>query len=105
MKEGTTVWPHTGPTNCRLRLHLGLRVPDDYENLSITVAGNLFSKYLIFKMNSDQQQHWQNGKAFVFDDSFEHSVEHKGSSYRLVLIFDFWHPEMTEHEKRTVTAI
>ena len=24
---GTHVWPHTGPTNCRLRMHLGLVIP------------------------------------------------------------------------------
>ena len=27
MYPGTHVWPHTGPTNCRLRAHLGLVVP------------------------------------------------------------------------------
>lgn len=27
MHPGTHVWPHCGPTNCRLRAHLGLHVP------------------------------------------------------------------------------
>lgn len=27
MHPGTHVWPHCGPTNCRLRSHLGLKVP------------------------------------------------------------------------------
>lgn len=27
MHPGTHVWPHCGPTNCRLRTHLGLKVP------------------------------------------------------------------------------
>jgi aspartate beta-hydroxylase len=27
MHAGTHVWPHCGPTNCRLRSHLGLVVP------------------------------------------------------------------------------
>lgn len=27
MHPGTHVWPHCGPTNCRLRVHLGLKVP------------------------------------------------------------------------------
>lgn len=27
MEPGTHVWPHCGPTNCRLRLHLGLKIP------------------------------------------------------------------------------
>jgi len=33
---GTKVWPHTGPTNCRLRAHLGLQVP---QGAGIKVAG------------------------------------------------------------------
>lgn len=35
MEPGTHVWPHCGPTNCRLRLHLGLKVP---QNTYIRVA-------------------------------------------------------------------
>lgn len=35
MEPGTHVWPHCGPTNCRLRAHLGLIVPS---NVSIRVA-------------------------------------------------------------------
>lgn len=35
MHPGTHVWPHCGPTNCRLRVHLGLKVP---ENTYIRVA-------------------------------------------------------------------
>ena len=35
MLPGTHIWPHTGPTNCRLRLHLGLVIP---KNVSIRVG-------------------------------------------------------------------
>lgn len=28
MLPGTHVWPHCGPTNCRIRAHLGLKVPE-----------------------------------------------------------------------------
>ncbi|KAG4073680.1 hypothetical protein HA402_000904 [Bradysia odoriphaga] len=28
MHPGTHVWPHCGPTNCRIRAHLGLKVPE-----------------------------------------------------------------------------
>lgn len=41
----------------------------------------------------------------VFDDSFEHEVWHNGTSMRLVLIVDVWHPELTEHERRSLPAI
>lgn len=42
---------------------------------------------------------------FVFDDSFEHEVWHNGTSMRLVLIVDIWHPELTERERRSLPAI
>lgn len=35
MEPDTHVWPHCGPTNCRLRAHLGLVVPS---NVTIRVA-------------------------------------------------------------------
>lgn len=35
MHPGTHIWPHCGPTNCRIRAHLGLNVP---ENTFLRVA-------------------------------------------------------------------
>ncbi|XP_049861571.1 transcriptional regulator ATRX isoform X8 [Schistocerca gregaria] len=88
MDPGTHVWPHCGPTNCRLRAHLGLVVP---KNTFIRVA--------------DEMRTWEEGKLFIFDDSFEHEVWHNGTTTRLVLIVDVWHPELTMEEKRTLPAI
>ncbi|KDR14347.1 Aspartyl/asparaginyl beta-hydroxylase [Zootermopsis nevadensis] len=88
MHAGTHVWPHCGPTNCRLRSHLGLIVP---EGTYIRVA--------------EETRTWKEGKLFVFDDSFEHEVWHNGTTTRLVLIVDVWHPELTEDEKRSMPAI
>ena len=48
---------------------------------------------------------WREGEFIVFDDSFEHEVWHDGNSTRLVLIVDLWHPDLTEHEKKTLSAI
>lgn len=48
---------------------------------------------------------WKEGDFIIFDDSFEHEVWHNGTSTRLVLIVDVWHPELTEEEKRTMAAI
>ncbi|XP_042906102.1 aspartyl/asparaginyl beta-hydroxylase isoform X2 [Parasteatoda tepidariorum] len=88
MHPSTHVWAHTGPTNCRLRAHLGLIIPD---GASIRVA--------------DEIRHWEEGKIILFDDSFEHEVWHNGSSSRLVLIVDFWHPELTAYQKRSLSPI
>lgn len=88
MHAGTHVWPHCGPTNCRLRSHLGLIVP---QGTYIRVA--------------EETRTWEEGKLFIFDDSFEHEVWHNGTTTRLVLIVDVWHPELTEAEKRSMPAI
>lgn len=88
MQPNTHVWPHCGPTNCRLRAHLGLVVPPGTE---LRVG--------------EEKRSWKEGKMLVFDDSFEHEVWHNGSSIRLVLIVDVWHPELTEQERRSLPAI
>ena len=88
VQPGTHVWPHCGPTNCRLRSHLGLKVPP---NVFIRVANEIRS--------------WKEGKVLIFDDSFEHEIWHNGTSTRLILIIDFWHPELTKEEKRTLSHV
>jgi len=88
MQPGVHVWPHCGPTNCRVRAHLGLVVP---EGPRIRVA--------------TETRTWTEGKFIIFDDSFEHEVWHDGDSVRLVLIVDMWHPDLTAREKATLPAI
>nr|CAD7438769.1 unnamed protein product [Timema bartmani] len=48
---------------------------------------------------------WKEGKILIFDDSFEHEVWHNGSTMRLVLIIDVWHPELTDQEKKSLPDI
>ncbi|KXJ84530.1 hypothetical protein RP20_CCG027143 [Aedes albopictus] len=88
MHPGTHVWPHCGPTNCRIRAHLGLKVPS---GTFIRVA--------------EETRSWENGKWLIFDDSFEHEVWHNGTSTRLVLIVDFWHPDLTESQRKSLSPI
>ncbi|KAK3867181.1 hypothetical protein Pcinc_027331 [Petrolisthes cinctipes] len=88
LEPGTHVHSHTGPTNCRLRAHLGLVVPD---GVRLRVIDEIIK--------------WEEGKIFIFDDSFEHEVWNEGNETRLVLLIDVWHPDLTEHERRTLDAI
>ncbi|GAB0090328.1 aspartyl/asparaginyl beta-hydroxylase [Sergentomyia squamirostris] len=88
MHPGTHVWPHCGPTNCRIRAHLGLKVPP---GASIRVA--------------DQTRNWEEGKILIFDDSFEHEVWHNGTSVRLILIVDIWHPDLTDAQRKSLHPI
>ncbi|XP_053414366.1 aspartyl/asparaginyl beta-hydroxylase isoform X2 [Nycticebus coucang] len=89
MHPGTHVWPHTGPTNCRLRMHLGLVIPK--EGCKIRCA--------------NETKSWEEGKVLIFDDSFEHEVWQDASSFRLIFIVDVWHPELTTQQRRSLPAI
>ncbi|XP_054446143.1 aspartyl/asparaginyl beta-hydroxylase isoform X1 [Pteronotus mesoamericanus] len=89
MHPGTHVWPHTGPTNCRLRMHLGLVIPK--EGCKIRCA--------------NETKTWEEGKVLIFDDSFEHEVWQDATSFRLIFIVDVWHPELTPQQRRTLPAI
>ncbi|XP_056646936.1 aspartyl/asparaginyl beta-hydroxylase-like isoform X3 [Diorhabda sublineata] len=88
MHPGTHIWPHCGPTNCRLRVHLGLKIPS---NTFIRVA--------------DDVKSWKEGEVLIFDDSFEHEVWHNGTDFRLILIMDIWHPELTLSEINSLSPI
>lgn len=49
MHPGTHVWPHCGPTNCRVRAHLGLRVPDStYIRVAEETRYALYSHIFLF---------------------------------------------------------
>uniref|UniRef100_A0A4X2L963 Uncharacterized protein n=1 Tax=Vombatus ursinus TaxID=29139 RepID=A0A4X2L963_VOMUR len=89
MHPGTHVWPHTGPTNCRLRMHLGLVIPK--EGCKIRCA--------------QETRIWEEGKVLIFDDSFEHEVWQDAASLRLIFIVDVWHPELTPQQRRSLPAI
>ncbi|XP_028925717.1 aspartyl/asparaginyl beta-hydroxylase isoform X2 [Ornithorhynchus anatinus] len=89
MHPGTHVWPHTGPTNCRLRMHLGLVVPE--QGCRLRCAQDTTT--------------WAEGKVLIFDDSFEHEVWQEATSLRLILIVDVWHPELTPQQRHSLPAI
>ena len=93
MEGGTHVWAHCGPTNCRLRAHLGLVVPNEGVGKRPTLRVE------------DRTLHWEEGKMFVFDDSFEHEVWHNGTKRRLVLIVDLWHPELTQQQRASLAPV
>ncbi|TDG47046.1 hypothetical protein AWZ03_006483 [Drosophila navojoa] len=90
MHAQTHVWPHCGPTNCRLRAHLTLVAPEPHLT-SLRVA--------------EQERTWHEGDLFIFDDSFEHEVWHNGTQLRLVLILDLWHPDLTAQQRSQLTPI
>lgn len=82
---GTHIKAHCGPSNGRLRLHLGVKVPS---GVKMRVG--------------DAEFVWRPGKCVVIDDSYEHEVWHNGTGPRVVLILDFLHPELSESERGKV---
>eukprot|EP00931_Biecheleriopsis_adriatica_P011155 TRINITY_DN112233_c0_g1_i1.p1 TRINITY_DN112233_c0_g1~~TRINITY_DN112233_c0_g1_i1.p1 ORF type:complete len:264 (+),score=46.88 TRINITY_DN112233_c0_g1_i1:62-793(+) len=77
LTPGTRLKPHCGPTNTRLTCHLGIEVPS---GCAIRVG--------------TETRRWQQGKCLVFDDSWEHEVWNTGTSVRIVLLVNFWHPDL-----------
>lgn len=77
LAAGSHVRSHTGPTNERVAVSLGL--------------ANVEGAFLRVGRHSPPRQ-WREGKAHVFDDSFEHEVIHEGNSARAVLILHLRHP-------------
>lgn len=66
--------PHVGIYKGVIRLHLGLIVPKDRENIFIVVDG--------------KKLHWTEGKVILFDDMFVHHVENNTDERRVVLFLD-----------------
>ncbi len=83
----TRIPPHTGVTNARLTVHLPLIVPPG--------CG--------FRVGSDTRE-WIPGKAWVFDDTIEHEAWNESNTPRAILIFDIWHPHLSEDERSQVRA-
>lgn len=85
LHPGTHITPHCGPSNARLRVHLGIKIPD---GVKMRVG--------------DREFVWTPGKCVVIDDSFEHEVWHNGHEPRIVLILDFLHPELDAGERARI---
>ena len=104
MQPGTHLRAHCGPTNLRLRVHIGMDVPQDSGRWRLRVG--------------DEVREWANGEALVFDDSYEHEVWHESTEddgypgedkrapranvvgpSRVVLIVDIWHPALSPQRR------
>ena len=77
-EPGKHLPPHRGPYNGVLRFHLGLIVPPEPDKIGIRV--------------SDQLCHWEEGKALIFDDAYEHEAWNHSDKVRVVLFVDFEKP-------------
>ncbi len=85
---GARIPPHNGMVNTRLICHLPLIVPPG--------CG--------FRVGSETRE-WQEGKAWVFDDSIEHEAWNASAQTRAILLFEIWRPELTEIERKAILAL
>jgi aspartyl/asparaginyl beta-hydroxylase (cupin superfamily) len=88
LKAGARIAPHTGMFNTRLVCHLPLIVP----------------KGCRFRVGNEIRE-WNEGKLLIFDDTIEHEAWNDSTEDRVVLIFDIWRPELSEQERRELTAL
>ncbi|XP_017353549.1 aspartate beta-hydroxylase domain-containing protein 2 [Cebus imitator] len=91
LSPGTVITEHYGPTNIRIRCHLGLKTPNGCE---LVVGG--------------EPQCWAEGRCLLFDDSFLHAAFHEGSAEdgpRVVFMVDLWHPNVAAAERQALDFI
>jgi aspartyl/asparaginyl beta-hydroxylase (cupin superfamily) len=53
----------------------------------------------------NETREWEEGRLLIFDDSIEHEAMNPTSELRIILLFDIWRPELSEAERRGVSAI
>jgi aspartate beta-hydroxylase len=88
LKPGAHIPPHHGLTNTRVTVHFPLVIP---EHCAIRVARGVHT--------------WHEGRAFAFDDSFEHEAWNRSGSDRVVLIFEAHHPDLTRPEREAIEHV
>jgi aspartyl/asparaginyl beta-hydroxylase (cupin superfamily) len=78
MKAKTSIAPHFGAANFKLRCHFPLFVPDE----------------AFLRVAADPRP-WQEGKMIVFDDTYEHEAANLSEKEdRVILLIDIWHPDL-----------
>ena len=88
LRPGAHIPPHHGMLNSRLICHLPLIVPPG-----------------CWLRVGNETREWQEGKLLVFDDSMSHEAKNPTDQTRVILLFDIWRPDLSEEERRGVSAI
>jgi hypothetical protein len=79
--------PHFGVANTDITVHMPIITT---EQSAIRVANDTYN--------------WRYGEVFGFDDAFDHESWNDSDEARVNLLFEAWHPGLTEHEKGAVAA-
>lgn len=85
ISAGGVIPPHTGGCNAVLSVHLGLIIPP---SARIQVG--------------QEVRGWQKGQVLAFDDSFVHGCWNPSKDRRICLVWEVWHPELSEVERKAM---
>lgn len=88
LAAGSHVTPHCGSTNTKLRVQLPIVVPEE-----------------CYLRVGNYERRLEPETPLVFDDSFLHSAWNHGASARIVLVFDFFHPDLTDLEIEYILSV
>jgi len=88
INPNTHIVPHCGDSNDRLRIHLGLIIPQG-----------------CYIRCRDEIKKWEENKILILDDTFEHEVWNWSEEKRAILIIDIWKPQLTKEEIQYIKSI
>lgn len=90
----SSIKPHSGPMNLRLRLHLPLIVPKKDNSINQKPAAGI--------RVADQLREWHEGSSIVLDDSYVHEVWNDSDQPRVLFLLDLWHPDVRMEERERI---
>jgi aspartyl/asparaginyl beta-hydroxylase (cupin superfamily) len=88
LEPNAYIAPHKDSGNLFLTGHYGLVVP---EECGLRVG--------------EETRVWSEGRSLLFDTSFEHEAWNRGGGIRMVLLYEFLHPDMSAVERRYFSAL
>lgn len=88
LEPHTHIPPHTGISNTRLVCHLPLIVPSGCH----------------FRVGNEVRP-WQEGEAWVFDDTIDHEAWNDSDERRVILLCDVWNPRIPEDERIMISKV
>ena len=88
LRPGAHIPAHNGMVNTRLIGHLPLIVPPG----------------CTFRVGSESHD-WEEGNAWLFDDTIEHEAWNRSDETRVVLLFEIRRPELSDAERAQVCAL
>lgn len=73
LKPGGVIHPHAGPWRGSIRVHIGVKTPND-------PACRMYV--------GDESFHWEDGSVYAFDDTYIHMVRNNTDQERIILFLD-----------------